>query len=86
MENDNKYNPYKDSTLNQTASDPATPSDIGREAFNDVLKHADIINGHQIPKELGQYPRGFRRFLRWGIVLYVGTFLAVVIYSIIKWL
>lgn len=78
-----KYNPFNDSTIHVTARTESAEL-IRREGFNDVIKHADIVNGHMVPKQLHQYPSGIRRWIRWGIWLYMAQFAAALVYSIVE--
>ncbi|ANE48164.1 hypothetical protein SY83_19810 [Paenibacillus swuensis] len=75
MNDKQPYNPFRDQKLHQTVSTKESEL-LNREGFNDVLQHADSINGHQVPKQLQDYPSPMRKWIRWGIIIYVGVFIA----------
>lgn len=70
-----KYNPYKDSTIHFTVpSEQEDPDALqNREAFNDVIRHYDHVNGFQSPKRLDGYPRPLKIILK-SIIIFVAMF------------
>lgn len=68
-----KYNPYEDRTIHTTQPEPIRDR-FDRQAFNDVIRHIDAVNGFQNPKQMNQIPKGLRRFVKWAIIVHVGFF------------
>ena len=82
MRDREKFNPYEDETIHasQPEQEPANVED--RQGFNDVMKHYDIINGHQMPKRLDQLPAWLRWVVRPIIIINIGGFLLLQIWSL----
>ncbi|OXM13382.1 hypothetical protein [Paenibacillus herberti] len=73
------YNPYEDKSLHLTVpTDPITELH-DREAFNDVIRHGDIVTGFRISRSLQHLPAWLGRPLRFLILAYVIVFLSLVI-------
>lgn len=84
VKKNDKYNPYEDGRLHYTqpVNNPEPVDD--REGINDVMKHYDTINGHQIPKKLDHVPKLFRHFIRVTIILMVLGFLVFQIWNVVS--
>ncbi|SDS49177.1 hypothetical protein SAMN05444162_1587 [Paenibacillaceae bacterium GAS479] len=71
------YNPYEDKSLHLTVpTDPITELH-DREAFNDVIRHGDIVTGFRISRSLRHLPGWLNRPLRVLILIYVVMFLVL---------
>ena len=68
-EDKDKYNPYKDPTIQivEYSDMDELDQDGGREAFNDVIRHYDTVNGFRSPKTIDHFPKPLRGFTRWAI-------------------
>lgn len=78
-----KYNPYEDEGLHMVQPDHEPAPLNEREGFNEILKHNDIVNGHQIPKRLDHFPRSMRKVVRIIILLMVISFIGFQIWDLI---
>jgi hypothetical protein len=84
MKQGDKYNPFEDPKLHY--SEPSQPLEDynNRTAFNDVMKHYDIVNGHQVPKRIEHFPKRMRLFIRLFVLVGVMSFLIAQIWSIVE--
>ncbi|WP_127533903.1 hypothetical protein [Paenibacillus kobensis] len=83
MRNEAAYNPFNDSSIHLTVPQQQVQW-VRPEGFNDVIRHGEIVNGSLLPKELTAYPRLIRKFIQWGIIVYVAQFAAVLVYTMIE--
>ncbi len=84
MNKKEEYNPYNDDTLHSTQHENLLQTIDERKGFNDVIKHYDLINGHQSPKRLEHFPRKLRSVLKIIIIVGIATFIVFQIYSLIN--
>lgn len=69
-----EYNPYRDPAIHTTQPNPDVAAVDDKLGFNDVLRHADAVNGFRMPKRLAHYPRPLRTAVRVLAILWVGSF------------
>jgi len=79
-----KYNPYEDDTIHTTQSESHAESFDERQGFNDVMRHYDAVNGHQIPKRMDHFPGPIRIVLKLLIIIGVTAFLAFQVYALVE--
>lgn len=79
--------PFEGRGLHETVNLTGTESEAqDREAFNNAIKHGDIVRGFQAPKRLDQFPAWYRNPRRWYAlisVLIFASFMAYQVYRII---
>ncbi|MFB5192445.1 hypothetical protein [Alicyclobacillus fastidiosus] len=74
-------NPHDDPSLHEVQPQP--PTIDHREPFNDVVKHGDIVVGHQQNRVLSDYPKRVRPAIRaWSIVA-LALVLATIVYNLV---
>lgn len=78
------YNPFKDDSLHITVTKDHPDSLEDRIPFNEVVKHADIVSGHQIPKKINHLPKWYQNPIRILATIYVMTFASFMVYQIIR--
>lgn len=83
MKNQNeKYNPFNDSSLHSTQKEDMLPIDA-REGFNDAIRHYDGVNGFQSTKSLSDLPNSYRRIIRLGAFAGVIGFAFVILFTLL---
>ncbi|MFD1675756.1 hypothetical protein [Alicyclobacillus fodiniaquatilis] len=80
---DNAFNPYEDKTL--TEMQPDAPFVDQREPFNDVIKHSDIIVGHQQNRTLSDFPRRIRPWVRVSAIMTLVFLAGGILWDIVRW-
>lgn len=78
------YNPYFDEALHLTVPDKPIDVSGSREGFNDVIRHADAVQGHQMPRRISDMPNPLRQGVRLAIWLYIGSGAVALIYSLFQ--
>jgi hypothetical protein len=76
------YNPYEDPKLVQSEAEESVILNT-REPFNDVVKHQDIVVGHQRNRTLSDYPRNARPWVRLYALLTLAILLGSLIWNLL---
>lgn len=84
QESPQPYNPYHDEALHLTVPDKPIVVSGSREGFNDVIRHADTVQGHQMPRRISDIPNRLRQGVRLAIWLYIGSGAAALIYPLFQ--
>ncbi|MFC5649479.1 hypothetical protein ACFPYJ_10110 [Paenibacillus solisilvae] len=84
-----RYNPFEDKTLHYLQPQEQVIAGEDRTPFNDVIRHADIVQGYQAPKQLDQFARWFQNSQRiyatisvLGIAVFLGYEIVKIIISL----
>ncbi|OME97954.1 hypothetical protein BK127_39860 [Paenibacillus sp. FSL H7-0331] len=82
--NNPSYNPFNDETVHLTLK--LTQSNIidERDAFNDVIKHGDSVQGFRAPKKIEQFPKWYQNSQRIYGTISVLVFASFMIYRFSK--
>jgi hypothetical protein len=80
----NPYNPFEDKTLHITEKRDQSTVTEDRTPFNDVIKHVDIVQGFQTPKQLDQFPRWYQNPRRIYSTISVLIFAVIMGYQIFR--
>jgi hypothetical protein len=83
MKNSSEH-PFENTNFHIVVSEPQVNSSEERTPFNDVIKHGDIVQGFQSPKNFGQIPKWYKKPVRIFSVISLLIFAFVLILQIIE--
>lgn len=81
---------FKDPTNKHSVHHPVDESSsitsTDRAPFNDVIKHGDIIQGFQSPKQITQFPKWYQNPKRIFATISVLIFVSMLVYQLIRFI
>jgi hypothetical protein len=83
MKNSSEH-PFENTKLHIVVKAPKVNSNEERIPFNDVIKHGDIVQGFQSPKNFGQIPKWYKKPVRIFSMISLLVFAFILIFQIIE--
>lgn len=81
---DPSYNPFNDEKLHITVNKNESSSNKERAPFNDIIKHGDLVQGFQSPKQIEQFPKWYQNPRKIYAIISLLGFASLLVYQIIR--